>query len=157
MSTDDLKNIIVNIIRMVSNASYSYSLSALSGMSPSSWFIDSTCCNHMTPYSFLFFELKPASHLLNIHTANGSIMSCHNIGFVSTSNLSVPEVFNVPNLSYSLFSVGQLAELGYCIIFDILGVLCRIRGRDRNLGPVPELDVCFSWTTFIFHLFLLLL
>ena len=123
MSTDDLKNIIVNIIRMVSNASYSYSLSALSGMSPSSWFIDSTCCNHMTPYSFLFFELKPASHLLNIHTANGSIMSCHNIGFVSTSNLSVPEVFNVPNLSYNLFSVGQLAELGYCIIFNYSGCI----------------------------------
>ena len=36
MSTDDLKNIIANVIRMVGNASYSSSLSALSSMSPSS-------------------------------------------------------------------------------------------------------------------------
>ena len=37
MSIDDLKNIIDNVIRMIGNASYSSSLSALSGMSPSSW------------------------------------------------------------------------------------------------------------------------
>ena len=36
ISTDDLKNIIANVIRMVGNASYSSYLSALSGMSPSS-------------------------------------------------------------------------------------------------------------------------
>ena len=35
ISTDDLKNIIVNVIRLVGNASYSSSLSALSSMSPS--------------------------------------------------------------------------------------------------------------------------
>ena len=45
-------------------------------------------------------------------------MSGHNIGSVSTSNLSIPGVFNVPDLSYNLFYVGQLAELGYRIIFD---------------------------------------
>ena len=48
MSIDDLKNIIANVIRMVGNASYSSSLSALSGMSPSFWLMDSACCNHMT-------------------------------------------------------------------------------------------------------------
>ena len=37
----------------------------------------------------------------------------------------------------------------------ILGVLCRIRGWDKSLGPVLELGVCFSWTTFVFHLLLL--
>ena len=118
MSTDDLKNIIVNVIRMVDNASYSSSFSALSGMSHSSWLMDSACCNHITPHSSLFFELKPAPHPLNIRTTNGSIMSGHNIGFVSTSNLSVPGVFNVPDLPYNLFSMRQLAELGYRIIFD---------------------------------------
>ena len=118
ISTDDLKNIIVNVIRMVGNASYSSSLSTLSGMSPSSWLMDSACCNHMTPHSSLFSELKPAPHALNIRTANGSTMSGHNIGSVATFNLSVPGVFNVPDLSYNLFPVGQLAELGYRIIFD---------------------------------------
>ena len=103
---------------MVGNASYSSSLSALSGMSPTSWVMDSTCCNHMTPHSFLFSDLKPAPHPLIIRTTNGSTMSGHNIGSVSTSNLSVLGVFNVPNLSYNLFSVGQLAELDYRIIFN---------------------------------------
>ena len=80
--------------------------------------MDSVCCNHMTPHSSLFSELKPAPHPLNIRTANGSTMFGHNIGFISTSNLSIPGVFNVLKLSYNLFSVGQLAELGYHIIFD---------------------------------------
>ena len=106
ISIDDLKNIITNVICMVGNAYYSSSLSTLSGMSPSSWLMDSTCCNHMTPHSSLFSELKPAPHPLDIRTANGSTMSGHNISSVSTSNLSVPGVFNVPDLSYNLFSVG---------------------------------------------------
>ena len=77
----------------------------------------------MTPYSSLFSELKLAPHPLNIRTVNGSTMSGHNIGSVSTSNLSVLGVFNVPDLSYNLFSVGQLAELDYRIIFDYSGCI----------------------------------
>ena len=84
-------------------------------------------------------------------------MSGHNIGYISTSNLSVLGVFNVPDHSYNLFSVGQLVKLGYRIIFDYSYVLCKIQGCDRNLGLVPELGVCFSWTTFVFHLLLLFL
>ena len=80
--------------------------------------MDFACCNHMTPHSSLFSDLKPAPHPLYIRTANGSTMSGHNIGSVSTSNLSVPGVFNVPDLSYNLFFVGKLAELGYRITFD---------------------------------------
>ena len=94
-------------------------------MSHASWLMDSACYNHMTPHSFLFFELKPAPHPINICTVNGSTMSGHNIGFVSTFNLSVPGVFNVPDLSYNLFFVGQLAELGYRIIFDYSGCIAQ--------------------------------
>ena len=71
MSTNDLKNIIANVIRMVSNASYSSSLSTLSGMSHSFWLMNSICCNHMTPHSSLFSELKSVPHLFNIRIANG--------------------------------------------------------------------------------------
>ena len=123
MSADDFKNIIANVIRMVGNASYSSSFPALPSMSPSSWLMDSACCNHMTPHSSLFSELKPAPHPLNIHTANGSTMFGHNIGFVSTSNLLVSDVFNVTDLSYNLFLVGQLAELVYHIIFNYSGCI----------------------------------
>ena len=86
MSTDDLKNIIANVICMVGNASYSSSLSDLYDMSPSSWLMDSACCNYITPHSSLFSGVKPALHPLNIRTANGSTMSGHNMGFVSTFN-----------------------------------------------------------------------
>ena len=58
MSIDNLKNIIANVIRMVGNASYSFSLSALSGMSHSSWLMDFACCNHVTPHSSLFSDLN---------------------------------------------------------------------------------------------------
>ena len=142
---------------MVDNASYSSSLSVSSGMSPSFWLMDSTCCSHMTPHSSLFSQLELAPHPLNIRIANGSTMFDHNIGSILTSNLSVPVVFNVPNLSYNLFSIGQLAELGYRITLIILGVLCRIRGWDRSLGLVPKFGVCFPWTTFVFQLLLLFL
>ena len=134
MSTNDLKNIIANVICMVGNASYSSSFSALFGMPPSSWLMDSACCNYMTPHSSLFSELKPAPHPLNICTANSSTMSGHNIGYVSTSNLSVLGVFNIPDLSYNLFSVGQLAELGYRIIFDYSGCIVQDPRTGQELG-----------------------
>ena len=130
MSTNDLKNIITNVIHMAGNASYSSSLSVLSDMSPSSWLMNSTCCNHMTPHSSLFSKLKPVSHSLNICTANDSTMSSHNIGSVLTSNLSVPRVFNVLDLSYNLFFMRQLAELGYRIIFDYFGCIV----QDLRMG-----------------------
>ena len=85
--------------------------------------MDYACCNHMTPHSSLFSELKPTPHLLNIHTANGSTMSGHNIGSVSTSNLSVLRVFNVLDISYNLFFVEQLVKLGYRIIFNYSGCI----------------------------------
>ena len=57
-----------------------------------------------------------------------------NIGSISTSNLSVPGVFNVPNLSYNLFFVGQLAKLGYRIIFDYSGCIVQDLRTRQELG-----------------------
>ena len=143
MSINDLKNIIANVIRMVGNASYSSSLLALSSMSPSSWLMDSACCNHMTPHSSLFFELKPTPYPLNIRIANGSTMSSHNIGFVLTSNLSVLGVFNVPNISYILFSVGQLAEFGSHIIFDYSWCIVQDLRMGQKLETCPKVGCMF--------------
>ena len=105
--------------------------------------MDSACCNHMTPHSSLFSELKPAPHPFNIRTANGSIMFGHNIGSVSTSNLSIPGVFNVPDLSYNLFSVGQLAEFGYRIIFDYSGCIVQNPRTGQELGTGPRVRCMF--------------
>ena len=105
--------------------------------------MDSACCNHMTPYSSLFSDLKPALHPLNIHTANGSIMFGHNIGSVVTSNLSVLGVFNVPDLSYNIFSVGQLAELDYRIIFDYSRCIVQDPRTRQELGTSPRVGRIF--------------
>ena len=124
ISIVDLQNVITNTIRMV-------------GMPPSSWLMDFSCHNHMTPHSFLFSQLELAPHPFNICTANGSTMFGHNIGYISTSNLLVLEVFNVPNFSYNLFSMGKLAELGYHITFYYSGCIVqdpRI-GQDLGIGP----------------------
>ena len=102
----------------------------------------------MTPHSSLFSELKPAPHPLNICTANGSTMSGHNIGSVSTFNLSVPVVFNVPDLSYNLFSVGQLAELGYHIIFDYSGCIVQDLKTGQELGTGPRVGRMFPVENF---------
>ena len=72
-------------------------------------------------HSSLFSKFDPAPHPLNIHIADGSTMHGNSLGFVSTSNLSVPGAFHVPGLSCNLCSVGQLAKLGYRLIFDYSG------------------------------------
>ena len=97
----------------------------------------------MTPHLSLFSKLKPAPHPLNIRTVNGSTMSGHNIGSVSTSNLSVLGVFNVPDLSYNFFSVGQLAELGYRIIFDYSGCIVHDPRTGQELGTGPRVGRMF--------------
>ena len=116
LSPTELQEIIAQAVRMASNASLSTALSVLLGKSQT-WLFYSTCCNHVTPHSSLFSKLDPAPYPLNIHIADGSTMHGNSLGFVSTFNLSVLGVFHVPDLSYNLCSVGQLAELGYRLIF----------------------------------------
>ena len=90
----------------------------------------------MTPHSSLFSQLDPTPHPLNIRTTNGSTMFGHNVGSISTSNFSVPGVFNVPNLSYNLFSADQLAELGYHITFNY----SRCIMQDPRVGRMFPMD-----------------
>ena len=104
LSPNELQEIIAQAVRMAGNAFLSTAFSVLPGKSQT-WLFDSACCNHMTSYSSLFSKLDPAPHLLNIHRANGSTMHGNSLGFVSTSNLSVPGVFHVLDLSYNLCSL----------------------------------------------------
>ena len=118
----ELQEIIAQAVRMASNAFFSTALSVLPGKSQT-WLFDSACYNHMTPHSSLFSKLDLAPHPLNIHITGGSTMHGNSLNFVSTSNLFVPGVFHVPDLSYNLCFVGQLAELGYRLIFDYFGCI----------------------------------
>ena len=67
----------------------------------------------------------------------------NNIGSILTSKLSVPEFFNVTKLSYNLFSVGQLAELGYRIIFDYFGCIVQNLRTGQDLGTGPRVGRMF--------------
>ena len=107
----------------------------------------------MTPHSSLFSKLDPTPHPLNIHIVDGSTMHRNSLDFVSTSNLSVPRVFHVPDLSYNLCSVGQLAELGYHFIFYYSGCIVQDPRTGQELGTSPRVGCMFL---FLF-LFLLLL
>ena len=127
---------------MAGNASLSTTLSVLPSKSQT-WLFDSACCNHMTPHSCLFSKLDPAPHPLNIHIADGSTMHGNSLGFVSTSNLSVPRVFHVPDLSYNLYSVGQLAELGYHFIFYYSGCIVQDPRMEQKLGTGPKVGLLF--------------
>jgi len=142
LSFIELQDIIAQAIRMTGIASLSTALSVLPDKSHS-WLFDSAFCNHIIPHSSLFFKLELEPHPLNIHITNSSTMHGNSLGFVLISNLSVPGVFHVPNLSYNLYSVGWLAKLGYHLILTILGVLCKIWERGKSLGLVLKLGVYF--------------
>jgi hypothetical protein len=120
LTTDQLEDIIAQALVWASNASSSSALSVLPDKF-SSWLLDSACCNHMTPYPSFFSHTSSTRHAPTIHTANDFTMLVRSIGTISTSKLSISDVFHVPQLSYNLLSVGQLAELGYRIILDYFG------------------------------------
>ena len=63
--------------------------------------------------------------------------------FRSNSNLSIPGVFNVPNLSYNLFSVGQLAKLGYRITFNYSRYIVQDWRMGQELGTGPRVERMF--------------
>jgi hypothetical protein len=71
-----------------------------------SWYIDSACCNHLTPNSSIFFAKSVLPRPTTIYIANGSYLDVSHIGFVSTHQLSMSDTYLVLNLSLNLLSVG---------------------------------------------------
>ena len=136
LSSTELQNNIAQAICVASNVFLSTALLVLPNKSHS-WLFDSACCNHMTHHSSLFSKLELAPHPLNISIADGSTMRGNSLGFVLTSNLSVPRIFHVPNLPYNLFSMRQLVKLGYRLIFYYSG--CTVQdprtGQELETGP----------------------
>uniref|UniRef100_A0A2N9IIA8 Uncharacterized protein n=1 Tax=Fagus sylvatica TaxID=28930 RepID=A0A2N9IIA8_FAGSY len=143
LTTNQLEDIIAQALVRAGNASSSSALSVLPGKF-SSWLLDSACCNHMTPYPSFFSHTSSAHHAPTIHTANGSTMLVCSIGTVSTSKLSISDVFHVPKLSYNLLSVGQLAELGYRIILDYFGCIVQDPRTGQELGTGRRIGRLFE-------------
>lgn len=141
-SVSDIE-VIVKQILLNFDTPHSTALSVTS--STSSWFLDSTCCNHMTSDSIAFSSISSSSHIPSIHTANGSHMRVSHVGQVSTSHMSLSNTYYIPALTLNLISVGQLCELGLNVIFSSTG--CQVQdpqtgqtlGIGRKTGRLFEL------------------
>jgi len=91
--------------------------SDLSGISSSIWILDSGASNHMSYDRNSFLSLNPTSSL-SVLTADGTPMPLGGIGSVSTSKLSLSNVYYIPNLTLSLVSISQLCDSSYSITFS---------------------------------------
>ena len=61
--------------------------------------------------------------LPTIYTANGSPMHVSHLGHISTLASSIPNVYQIPQLTHNLLSVGQFTELGFYLTFSSIGVV----------------------------------
>jgi len=91
--------------------------SDLLGISSSIWILDSGASNHMSYDRKSFLSLNPTSSISTL-TVDGTPMSLEGIGSVSTSKLSLSNVYYIPNLTLNLVSVSQLCDYGYSITFS---------------------------------------
>ena len=132
------------LLKQVISSNSSLAMSATPGNS--SWFFDSACCNHMTTNINSLSSITLASSLPLIHTANGNKMHITHTGNISTTNLTLPDTYCIPNLTLNLISVGQLCEQGLKVNFSPLGVQVQdpqtgqILGTGRRVGRLFELQ-----------------
>ena len=111
----------VNQVHFPSSSASNTALSTISGTSPT-WLLDSSCCNHMT-FSPVVVSSHTSTSLPTIYTANGSPMHISHLGNVSTPALFVSNVYQIPQLTHNLLSIGQLTELGFVLTFSSTGVV----------------------------------
>jgi len=132
------------LIKQVISSNTSTAMSATHGNSR--WFFDSACCNHMTTDIKSLPSVTPISSLPPIHTASANTMNITHNGHVSTSNLTLPDAYYIPNLALNLISVGQLCEQGLNVYFSTSGVQVQdpqtkhIIGTGRRVGRLFELQ-----------------
>ena len=133
----------VNQVYLPSSNASNTTLSTISGISPT-WLLDSACCNHMTSSPDVVSSHTSTS-LPTIYTANGSPMHVSHLGNVSTPALFVSNIYQIPQLTHNLLSVGQLIELGFSLTFSSIGMVVQdsqteqIVGTARKVGRLFEL------------------
>ncbi|KAH7858688.1 hypothetical protein Vadar_026762 [Vaccinium darrowii] len=107
------------------------------GILPTTWLFDFGSSHHMTPdLSLLSHCLPPISPII-ISTANGSPMQVVSIGSIlptTSSALSIPNVFYVPQLTLSLLLISQLSDSGFDVIFSSSGCVVHDRDSRKQIG-----------------------
>uniref|UniRef100_A0A2N9IL03 Reverse transcriptase Ty1/copia-type domain-containing protein n=1 Tax=Fagus sylvatica TaxID=28930 RepID=A0A2N9IL03_FAGSY len=138
LAPHQLEDIITQALIRVGNASSSSTLSVLPGKF-SSWLLDSACYNHMTPYPSFFSHTSFARHAPNIHTANGATILVRSIGTVSTSKLSIFDVFHDPRTRQELGTGRKIGRL-----FEISSLRLPTTGVSAATSSSPSLSLWHS-------------
>ena len=73
-----------------------------------------------------------STSLPTIYTANGSPMHFSHLDNVSTPTLSISNVYQIPQLTHNLLSIGQLTKLGFSLTFSSIGVVV----QDSQMGQI---------------------
>ena len=142
LSMEDLQDM-VNRVHLPSSSASNIAFSTISSTSPT-WLLDSACYNHMTSFPVVVSSHTSTS-LPTIYTTNGSPMHVSHLGNVSTLALSVSNVYQIPQLTHNLLSVGKLTELGFSLTFSSIGVFVQdsqtrqIVGTARKVGRLFEI------------------
>ncbi|KAH7861054.1 hypothetical protein Vadar_021070 [Vaccinium darrowii] len=107
------------------------------GISPTICLFDSGSSHHMTPdLSLLSHCVSPVSPI-SIATANSSPMQVVSIGSIlstTSSSLSIPNVFYVPQLTLSLLSISQLSDSSFDVIFSSSSCIVQDRDSKKQIG-----------------------
>ena len=85
-------------------------------MSSFTWILDSSASQHMSLNSSCFTSM---SHLSSVPVmiVDGTLMPLASVGFVVTPNLSLSNVYHIPNLTFNLASFGQLCNSNNLVTF----------------------------------------
>ena len=75
----------------------------------------------MTLDNNLLISQNSICHTPIIHTVDNSTMHVNHVGNISTSHLTLFDVFHVPKLSLNLIFISPLTELGLNVDFSIHG------------------------------------
>ena len=73
--------------------------------------------------SLIVVSSHTSTSLPTIYTENGSPMHVSHLGNVSTPALYVSNVYQIPQLTHNLLSVGQLTELSFSLTFSSTGMV----------------------------------
>ena len=85
-----------------------------------------------------------STSLPTIYTANGSPMYVSHLGNVSTPPLYVSKVYQIPQLTHNLLSVGQLTELGFSLTFSSTGVVVQDSQTGQIVGTTHKVERLFE-------------
>ena len=103
LSMEDLHDM-ANQVHLPSSNASNTAISTILGTFPT-WLLDFVCCNHMTS-SMDVVSSHTSTSLPTIYTANGSPMHVSHLGNVSTPALSFSNVYQIPQLTHNLLSIG---------------------------------------------------